>query len=183
MKAREIDGKITTYKILPETWNSKNGHIVNFRNASTDVLEAEGFYDVVMTAYNPLTQNRSGIAWDDKKKIFTNTITDIDFNVEQDVLDKDGNPTGEKEKTYKIADIKTIKIEQIKKIAGSLLQPTDWQIIRKAERGIEMTSEVATERANILTEADRLEAEVNAKKTYKTVLQYDVVFFPRTEEE
>ena len=183
MKAREIDGKITTYKILPQTWNGKSGHIVNFRTASKELLEAEGFYDVVMASYDPLTQNRSGIAWDDKKKIFTNTVTDIDFNVEYDVLDEEGNPTGDKEKAYKIADIKAIKIEQIKKKAGALLEPTDWQVIRKAERGIDITTEVATERASILTEADRLEAEVNAKKSYKTALQYSVVFFPPAEKE
>ena len=57
MKAREIDGKITTYKILPQTWNGKSGHIVNFRTASKELLEAEGFYDVVMASYDPLTQN------------------------------------------------------------------------------------------------------------------------------
>ena len=76
MKAREIDGKITTYKTLPETWDGKNGHIINFRRASKDVLEAEGFYDVVIPPYNPLIQNKGGIAWDNKKKIFTNTISD-----------------------------------------------------------------------------------------------------------
>ena len=53
MKARQIDGKITTYKILPETWDGKSGHIINFRNAPTEVLEAEGFYDVVKPAYDP----------------------------------------------------------------------------------------------------------------------------------
>ena len=183
MKAREIDGKITTYNILPETWDGKNGHIINFRKASKDVLEAEGFYDVVIAPYNPLTQNKGGIAWDKKKKIFTNIITDIDFSVEYDVLDEEGNPTGDKEKTYKLADIKASKIAQIKAKAGDLLKPTDWQVIRKIERGIEITTEVATERASILTEADRLEAEVNAKKSYKTALQYNVVFFPPTEEE
>ena len=183
MKARQIDGNIVTYKILPETWDGKSGHIINFRNVPTEVLEAEGFYDVVMASYDPLTQNRSGIAWDDKKKIFTNTVTDKDFSVEQDVLDEDGKPTGDKEKTYKIADIKASKIAEIKAKAGKLLEPTDWQVIRKAERDIAISSDVATERGKILTEADRLEAEVNAKKSYKTALQYSVVFFPPAEKE
>jgi hypothetical protein len=183
MKARETKNGITTYPILPSTWNGKKGHYINFRNVDKKTLESEGFYDVVLASYDPLTQNRSGIAWDDKKKIFTNTVTDIDFSVEYDVLDEEGNPTGDKEKTYKIADIKASKIAEIKAKAGKLLKPTDWQVIRKAERGIDITTEVATERASILTEADRLEAEVNAKKSYKTALQYNVVFFPSTEEE
>ena len=70
---------------------------------------------------------------------------------------------------------------EIKDKANRLLQPTDWQIIRKAERDVAISSDVVTERAKILTEAERLEAEVNAKKTYKTVLQYQVVFFPKEE--
>ena len=181
MKARQIDGNIVTYKILPSTWNGSNGHIMNFRDASKEVLEAEGFYNVVIASYDPLTQDKGGIAWDDTKKIFTNTVTDKDFNVEQDILDEDGKPTGEKEKRYKIADIKASKISEIKSKAGKMLEPTDWQVIRKAERDIAISSDVATERGKILTEADRLEAEVNAKKSYKTALQYNVQFFPSDE--
>jgi len=64
-----------------------------------------------------------------------------------------------------------------------LLQPTDWQVIRKSERDIAISSDVATERASILTEANRLEAEVNAKKSYKTALLYNVQFFPPSEKE
>jgi hypothetical protein len=183
MKARQIDGNIVTYKTLPSTWSGSNGYIMNFRYASKEVLETEGFYDVVMASYDPLTQNRSGIAWDDKKKIFTNTVTDKNFSVEQDILDEEGKPTGDKEKVYKLADIKASKIAEIKAKAGKLLEPTDWQVIRKAERDIAISSDVATERGKILTEADRLEAEVNAKKSYKTALQYSVVFFPPAEKE
>ena len=115
------------------------------------------------------------------KKIVTYDVTDIDFNQEVDIVDEDGEPTGETEKRYKIADIKASKIEEIKSKAGKLLQPTDWQVIRKSERDIDIDADVATERAGILAEADRLEAEVNAKKSYKTVLQYKVQFFPSDE--
>ena len=116
--------------------------------------------------------------FDEKKKIVTYDVTDIDFDQEVDIIGEDGEPTGEKEKKYKLADIKAGKIAEIKSIAGKLLQPTDWQVIRKSERGIDINTDVATERASILTEADRLEAEVNAKKSYKTALLYNVKFFP-----
>ena len=183
MKAKQIDGNITTYKILPSEYKKADGKVIlNFRNADTATLEAEGFYDVVFASYDPLIQNKGGLEWDSKKKIFTNKITDIDFNVEYDVLDEDDKPTGEKEKVYKLADIKASKLADIKNQAGKLLQPTDWQVIRKAERDVAISSDVATERAGILTEADRLEAEVNAKKSYKTVLQYQVNFFPKEKE-
>ena len=119
--------------------------------------------------------------FDADKKIVTYDVTDIDFNKEVDVIGEDGEPTGDKEKTYKIADIKASKIAEIKAKAGKLLEPTDWQVIRKAERDIDISADVATERASILAEADRLEAEVNAKKSYKTALLYNVQFFPPSE--
>ena len=121
--------------------------------------------------------------FDKKKKIVTYDVTDIDFNQEVDVIGEDGEPTGEKEKRYKLAEIKASKIAEIKSKANQLLQPTDWQVIRKSERDIDISPDVATERASILAEADRLEAEVNAKKSYKTALLYSVQFFPPSKEE
>ena len=155
---------------------------MNFRNASTEVLESEGFYNVVKPGYDPQTQTKGGLYFDETNKIVTYDVTDIDFDQEIDVIGEDGEPTGEKEKRYKIADIKASKIAEIKSKAGQLLQPTDWQVIRKSERDVDIDTDVATERAGILTEADRLEAEVNALTTYSEVLQYKVQFFPVEQE-
>ena len=181
MKARQIDGNIKTYKILPDFWNGSTGHIVNFRNASKETLEAEGFYDVVKPSFDRQTQTKGGLYFDEDNSIVTYDVTDIDFSQEVAIIGEDGEPTGETEKRYKIADIKAGKIAEIKSKAGKLLEPTDWQVIRKAERDIDIDADVATERAGILTEADRLEAEVNAKKSYRTALQYKVQFFPSDE--
>ena len=98
-----------------------------------------------------------------------------------DILDENGDATGETEKRYKVDDIKADKISEIKSKANKLLQPTDWQVIRKSERDIDINSDVATKRSEILVEATRLEAEVNALTTYADVLQYNVVFFPSEE--
>ena len=178
MKAQVTNTGIYPMKILPETFNAKSGHITNFRNAPKEILEEEGFYDLVRPSFNPLTQTKGGLYFDENKKIVTYDVSDFDFDQEVDIIGEDGEPTGEKEKRYKLADIKASKIAEIKSIAGKLLQPTDWQVIRKSERGIDINTDVVTERAGILTEADRLEAEVNAKKSYKTALLYNVQFFP-----
>jgi hypothetical protein len=183
MKAQVTNTGIYTHRILPDTFNGKNGLMLNFRNASKEVLESEGFYDVVKPSFDPQIQTKGGLYFDQDKKIVTYDVTDIDFNQEVDIVDEDGKPTGETEKRYKIADIKASKLSEIKSKAGKMLEPTDWQIIRKAERDIAINSDVATKRAEILAEADRLEAEVNAKKSYKTALQYNVKFFPPSEKE
>lgn len=81
----------------------------------------------------------------------------------------DGNPTNPKALEDRVAEdgstIKGLKsqfIAQIKDTAGKLLSQTDWYVIRKVERNIDIPSKIVTERAKIVAEADRLEAEITA---------------------
>jgi len=181
MKARQTDGNITTYPTLPDTWNGKKGHIINFRNASEKTLKSEGFYDVVQPSYNPQTQNIGGIEWDSKKKVFTRKVTDIDFSKTYEVMEeKDGElvGTGEFKNTYDVAEKKTQLIEVLKGNANKLLASTDWQVVRKAERDIAIDDDVKTKRAEIIAEYDKKKKEVNAKKKYENLLSYDTTFFP-----
>jgi hypothetical protein len=183
MKAKQINGSIVQYKTLPNTYTKNDGSVIlNFKKADTATLEAEGFFDVVKPDFNSLTQTKGGMYFDSENNIFTYDVTDIDFDQNIDIIGEDGEPTGETEKKYKLADIKASKIGGINDQAGKLLQPTDWQVIRKSERNIDIDTEVVTERADILTEADRLKAEVNALESYAEVLQYNIQFFPSDEE-
>jgi len=182
MKAIQKNGSIKIYKVLPETWDGRfSGHIINFRQASDEVLKENGFYDVVKPGYDPSKQNKGGLYFDEAKEIFTYDVTDIDFDQDIDILDEEGNITGT-EKRYNVDDIKASKLSEIKSKAGRLLQPTDWQVIRKAERSIDIDTNIATERAGILAEVNRLEAEVNALTSYVEVLEYKIQFFPSEQE-
>lgn len=58
--------------------------------------------------------------------------------------------------------LKTQFISQVKDTAGKLLSTTDWMVIRKVERNIEIPSEVSLKRTQIVTEANRLETDINA---------------------
>jgi hypothetical protein len=51
---------------------------------------------------------------------------------------------------------------QFKQTANSMLAQTDWMVIRKVERNVAIPADVATKRAAILTECDRLIAAVTA---------------------
>ena len=182
MKARVKNGQVQVYRSLPSQFTNKDGSVIlNFRSADEETLKSSGFYDVVKPSFDPQTQTKGGLYFDEENEIVTYDVSNIDFNQDVAIIGEDGEPTGETEKRYKIADIKASKISEIKSKAGKMLEPTDWQVIRKAERDIDIDTDVATERAGILAEADRLEAEVNAKKSYKTALQYNVQFFPSDE--
>jgi len=49
---------------------------------------------------------------------------------------------------------------QVKDTAGKMLAQTDWMVVRKAERNIDVPAAVAAKRAAIVAECDRLEAAI-----------------------
>ncbi len=57
--------------------------------------------------------------------------------------------------------LKSQWIAQVKATAGSLLAQTDWMVIRKAERNIDVPASVATYRAAVVSEANRLETAIS----------------------
>lgn len=58
--------------------------------------------------------------------------------------------------------LKSTYIAQFKATANSMLSQTDWVVIRKAERGVDIPADVAAKRAAVLAECDRLIAVVTA---------------------
>jgi hypothetical protein len=58
--------------------------------------------------------------------------------------------------------LKSQYIAQFKQTANSMLAQTDWTVIRKAERNVDIPADVAAKRAAILAECDRLTAAVTA---------------------
>jgi hypothetical protein len=56
--------------------------------------------------------------------------------------------------------LKSQNIAQVKTAAGSLLASTDWMIIRKVERNVDVPASVTAYRAAVVAEADRLEAAI-----------------------
>jgi len=56
--------------------------------------------------------------------------------------------------------LKTQFVAQIKDTAGKLLSQSDWTIIRKAERNIDVPQSIVDKRAAIIAEATRLETAI-----------------------
>jgi len=59
---------------------------------------------------------------------------------------------------------------QVKTTAGSMLAQTDWMVVRKAERNIDIPASVVTKRAAIVAECDRLEAAITACTTVEALI-------------
>ena len=69
--------------------------------------------------------------------------------------------------------LKSQWVAQCKAAAGSALAQTDWMVIRKAERGVDIPAEVASERAKIVADCATKEAAIMAATTVQQLM--DVV--------
>jgi hypothetical protein len=96
---------------------------------------------------------------------------------DKEEVDEDGNPMYVKvldntdpqnpvmvdsEKRLVTKGLKSQNIAQVKQTAGSLLAQTDWMVIRKAERNVDIPAGVVTYRAGVVAECERLEAAIAA---------------------
>lgn len=173
MKAIEINGNIKTFRRLPNVWEDESGLHLNFRKVD-DPTEF-GFYDVVTPQYDKISERLSAMYFDGDK--FTYDVVAIDLEGTHDVLDEDGEVI-ETKPNYDIAELKQNKIQAIKTEAGKLLSPTDWYVTRLAERAVEIPTEIAEERLDIVTKSDTFETEINALTTVEEVLRYTHAFYP-----
>ena len=67
--------------------------------------------------------------------------------------------------------LKSNYIAQVKDTAGKLLAQTDWYVIRKAERNVDIPVDIVTKRAAIVTEADRLETAITSVTTVEALIE------------
>ena len=149
MKAINVNGTIKTYTNLKSF-----GGAIGLQYASDSDLEAMGFYDVVTPSVNP-SQELGDIEWDADNNVFTYPVLN---------------------KTYlqTVEELKTQKIANLKHLYNSKLSKTDWYVIRAAEGGTAVPSDIATERSDLRTECAIKEAEISALTTKASIVDYEL---------
>lgn len=169
MKARLESGKVVKYSTIPSEWNGTRHYIGGFHNATTEELEAEGFFDVIVPEYDSVIQVIYNLHFDNAY-----AYTDVDENDATrgvfiyDVKDKTISET--------VAELKVIRIKELKSLAYGKLSPTDWYAIRRAEKGTDIPSGIQTERDAVRTSVSTKEGEINALTTKAAILRYDINF-------
>ena len=174
MVAIERSGTIQTFNRLPNEWNDEKGYHINFRKVTNK--EDYGFYDVVTPEYDKVTQQLSPIFWDADNKVFTYTISNVDFDVTYPILDEEGEETGETKPLYDKDKLKADIISRAKADANILLAPTDWYSSRKSELGTAIPDSVLADRKKIRDKVDTIETEVAALTTVESILKYTYSF-------
>jgi hypothetical protein len=163
----------------------------------TRLAEGTSFYDANGTQYPPQWLNVSteeqkaaiGITWvADPIRADDRFYWDGNINNPKALEDKletkeDGTPLYKQvydKATESMVDtteqvvtkgLKSNFIAQVKDTAGKLLNATDWYVIRKAERAIDIPAEVVLKRTQIITESNRLETDIQASTTVEALIE------------
>ena len=169
MFAQVIDGAITqTASSVKKMFSYTVPEGAGF-SSMTDFMRDKGILDVVNgerknDRYYFVTQGDITLVDGVPTQAYTNTAKRL---VDEDAKDEDGNQlyvqvwdadandgdggmVDTSEKQINIG-LKTTMTEQVKRVANSSLAGTDWMVIRKAERDVDIPSATATYRAAVLT--------------------------------
>lgn len=133
--------------------------------------EGVSFYDANGTQYPSNWLNQSteeqkatiGITWvEDPTPFDTRFYWDTNLpKALEDKLEDDGSTT---------KGLKTAFKAQVKDTANKLLANTDWYVIRKAERNVDIPTDIADKRSAIVTEANRLDSEIGLVDTVEGLI-------------
>jgi len=113
----------------------------------------ERFYWVTFSHYE--------VQGDKAVRVYTNTPKQL-----EDVTE---TPEGQTEPVT-TKGLKSQWVAQAKAAAGSALAATDWMVIRKAERGVDIPADVIAERAKIIADCTAKEAAITAASTVEALI-------------
>ena len=152
-----LDGK-TIQQGVALTDKDGNSYPQNWLNlSSAEEKEAIGLTEV---ADPEIFDNR--FYWDAGLPKALDDKEEVD-DEDKPILDQDG-------KQLITKGLKTNFVAQIKDTTNKLLASTDWYVIRKIERNIDIPTDIADKRSAIITESNRLETEINAVKDVEELI-------------
>jgi len=151
MKAIEINGQIKQYSKLPSSWGNVLG---GFDLLSDGGLKTHGFYDVVIPDYDSRIQEIGDLYFDSTSETFTGDVLNLTWS-------------------ETLSELKEQKINTLKFITNENLAKTDWYVIRKIERSIDIPQDIQDSRELIITEYNNQESEINALTKKADVITYE----------
>jgi hypothetical protein len=155
MKAVNNNGIITTYPDVPKQFKSSTGFHLNARGMTASELTDAGLFDVIIDEnYDSRIHTLGEIYWDSGALVFRKDAEDITWS-------------------ESLSELKERQINNFKGQIGSKLAETDWYIIRNADNGTEVPTEISEARQALRDQSDSVESEINALTTKKKVMQYD----------
>lgn len=161
-----VDGSTSEAEVIsifaPYTiWSDKNGvqHSPDSLLSLTPSQKQDlGIYDV---AYAARPDDRFySIADNSPEFDSVEKIVKVTYTATPKELEDDGEAKG----------LKSNWIGQFKSASNSLLSQTDWMLVRKIERNVDVPEATATFRAAVIAEANRLETAISAASTVEELI-------------
>jgi len=72
--------------------------------------------------------------------------------------------------------LKSGHIEQVKRTANSILSQTDWMVIRKGERNVDIPADTVAYRAAVVAKASELETAISAVTSVEELMAVNLSF-------
>ena len=154
MKAKDYNGTIKSFPALPKSYGSIIG---GFDLLSDSELQEYGFYNLVTPEYNGSIQELGDISFDSENNQFVYAIVDITW-----------------EET--LEGLKAQQIALAKSDAGSILNATDWIIVRDTELGNTTSQAILDSRAAVRTACEAHEVAINALTDKAAVMSYLITY-------
>lgn len=104
----------------------------------------------------------------DSYQVGDGVVTRTYVNTPKALEDVTETPEGQEPVTTR--GLKYNYLQQIKGFANSCLAPTDWMITRKVERDVAIPTDVATYRAAVITEYNRLKAAIEGTNSVEDLI-------------
>lgn len=152
MRANNINGKIELFNTLPSTWNGKKHYMGGFASSPVEVLEEEGFYEVVDPQIDERVEEKGDLYLENNKYYYTI-----------------------KPKTWSegLPQLKEKRLNELDSSTRGLLNETDWYYIRQIDRGIEVPQHVEDARAIILNNHNDQSMEILSLTKKADVITYE----------
>ena len=155
MRAVNNNGVITFYQSVPNSFRSSTGLHINVKNWSEEKLNENGLFPVVIdNSYDSRIHDLGEIYWDSAATVFKKDISNKTFS-------------------ESLSELKERAINNFKSRVNAELSKTDWYIIRSIDNGTEVPSDITDQRAELRTQSETVESEINAITTKAGVITYD----------
>ena len=156
-----------------------NSNLASFNNAapswSAEQLAANGIYEVVYDLSN-LKDSRFYINGAESFTFANDTVT-ASYTLatgkaldDVNEVDEEGNALLDNDGVQVVTSgLKTNEKNQIKSQANSLLQSSDWYVVRHAETATEIPANIATYRTAVRTKANEMETAIDGAATIEAL--------------
>ncbi|MHA7109230.1 hypothetical protein ACRTDU_03840 [Sunxiuqinia elliptica] len=120
----------------------------------TELHYLDGWRDEILPEYNTATQSLG-------ERYYDQAIDKVTYRVVEKEIPA-------------LATLKELKVAELKEIANNLLKITDWVVIRKYERNIEIPLDVQNNRQSIIDRCNLKEAAILYLTDETSVITFDI---------